>query len=939
MAKGGKQTQNTSDSIFNFIFSSAKKNVRDSKPPEPSGATGNEMADGLMEVAAMPATYASEQVFTPMEEILDNTVLAGEKVRIDSKNEVGVKITAKDFSDPNAALEKSLAKTEETKAQAKKLNMIRGIGGAMDMAVGAIATKRLMRREGIDSAKAMQIGRELGNEYMKQEKRNEKAQEKASIGATYQTFMDSDLEDKEVDNIGKMFNGALDESKFKRSETMVEVKRQAKEYASQFSDREAARQAELEYMRNHGRQAVGRDIKGYLDKYTQNMNITEEQKNSLVDNYMDFEERRKPGTIGSESWDLGNSGLEKQKGGKLNFSPETLEEDFRKSDDPADRFRALKYDELKSKRLFYAQQLNRLDPNDPRYQEYIDKLGEVEKESRILEIWQRSNGSDMKFTRLLGEANLTMSSFRNMTSAEGGLVAIMNGKFYDDNFNKWNPTKEVDGLKVAKSDDSKRGVLGTRSQRFLTGLHYFTPASMARTMFVNGEGFEYLAYVRERNLKNLIRRNDQTMLDLVTDDAHKEAFRNLGISVDNREQALQDIMDNYSDTLGELKSRMDDGRISSETGEKLVNKLTKMEGKLKGSWTARYARKLQGFWKKFKNSKWNPANLYNRFFRGTLKWTLTVFMGRRLASRVANSLVGGTAAIRTIIRAGVRKAVHAITQALGLALGGAANALIFVLTEIGVWLAEKLLKPVARVATFLFFGIPLVVFFLIMAPIVYFDSLNPFSSTSREFDTASAAAPIYCEECEGVVQDEHGPFPGESPPEFALEDIPEGGFADDVVYYHQNDSRWGGQSYGSSTIGLGGCGPASLAMVVDGLTGSEETPLQVARWAERNGHRVDGVGSAWTLMTHGGSHYGLNVTTAQSPAQVRTALERDNPVIISMGPGDFTSVGHFIVLVGLEDGQIRVHDPYSVSRTEQLWDFDNVMAQSRINRGGAWIYY
>ena len=49
------------------------------------------------------------------------------------------------------------------------------------------------------------------------------------------------------------------------------------------------------------------------------------------------------------------------------------------------------------------------------------------------------------------------------------------------------------------------------------------------------------------------------------------------------------------------------------------------------------------------------------------------------------------------------------------------------------------------------------------------------------------------------------------------------------------------------------------------------------------------------------------------------ALENGEPVICSMRPGDFTTKGHFIVLVGMEDGKIRVHDPNSAQRSSQLW--------------------
>ena len=388
-----------------------------------------------------------------------------------------------------------------------------------------------------------------------------------------------------------------------------------------------------------------------------------------------------------------------------------------------------------------------------------------------METWQTSNDERMKWSAFLGEANTTIDNLKFMTSAQGGLYAVMNGDFYDDKKNpKWNPTKEIKlpeelkndpeeklGIKVAKGDDADKGIVSaSKSQRFMTGVHYFTPASISRTLFVNGEGFDYLAYMRRRNMKNSIKQNDRTMLDMINSSTeNKEAFRSLGISVDDSSQAVQDMMDNYSKTVQELQQRISNGDISNERGKKLVGKLSKMDNKIRNSWMLRYSKKLKKFWYKINNSRYSPVywsrRFYNYIFRGTLKWTLTMFIGRKLATKFVNRLAGGMA-LRTIIKAGVRKAVHAVTQALGITLGGIGNAIIFILTEIGIILSEKLFKPVSRVAMFLFFGIPLVVFFLILGPIAYFDSLNPFSPASREFDTASAAAPIHCEECEWPVE-------------------------------------------------------------------------------------------------------------------------------------------------------------------------------------------
>ena len=48
-----------------------------------------------------------------------------------------------------------------------------------------------------------------------------------------------------------------------------------------------------------------------------------------------------------------------------------------------------------------------------------------------------------------------------------------------------------------------------------------------------------------------------------------------------------------------------------------------------------------------------------------------------------------------------------------------------------------------------------------------------------------------------------------------------------------------------------------------------------------------------------------------------------------MGKGNFTSSGHYIVLVGAEDGKIRVNDPNSHANSEKLWTYEEMESQFR----------
>lgn len=69
----------------------------------------------------------------------------------------------------------------------------------------------------------------------------------------------------------------------------------------------------------------------------------------------------------------------------------------------------------------------------------------------------------------------------------------------------------------------------------------------------------------------------------------------------------------------------------------------------------------------------------------------------------------------------------------------------------------------------------------------------------------------------------------------------------------QWDERWAYIPYGDENIGMAGCGPTCMSMVIVGLThNSEATPAEVARYSEENGYYVNGQGTSWLLMSAGG---------------------------------------------------------------------------------------
>lgn len=150
-----------------------------------------------------------------------------------------------------------------------------------------------------------------------------------------------------------------------------------------------------------------------------------------------------------------------------------------------------------------------------------------------------------------------------------------------------------------------------------------------------------------------------------------------------------------------------------------------------------------------------------------------------------------------------------------------------------------------------------------------------------------------------------------------------------VPLFMQWDKRWGYTMYGDDVAGLTGCGPVCLSMVaVYILQDTKYSPDYMIEWAKENGYCINGKGSLWTLISEGGEKLGLDVTEIPLDEQrIINNLEVGNPIICIMGPGDFTTTGHFIVMTGYENGKIKINDPNSYANSEKEWNYDDICNQ------------
>ena len=154
---------------------------------------------------------------------------------------------------------------------------------------------------------------------------------------------------------------------------------------------------------------------------------------------------------------------------------------------------------------------------------------------------------------------------------------------------------------------------------------------------------------------------------------------------------------------------------------------------------------------------------------------------------------------------------------------------------------------------------------------------------------------------------------------------------DTVPLFLQWDQRWGYEIYGSDMMAITGCGPTCLAMAGFYLTGDPSfDPAKVAEFSGKNGYYAPGYGSSWTLISKGGPELGLTVQELPLvEKKINNALEAGNPVILAMGPGDFTSSGHYIVLTAVEEDGYRVNDPNSRVNSGKLWSYETLESQIR----------
>ncbi|MGM0240162.1 C39 family peptidase [Enterococcus sp. AZ103] len=158
----------------------------------------------------------------------------------------------------------------------------------------------------------------------------------------------------------------------------------------------------------------------------------------------------------------------------------------------------------------------------------------------------------------------------------------------------------------------------------------------------------------------------------------------------------------------------------------------------------------------------------------------------------------------------------------------------------------------------------------------------------------------------------------------------------------QTDPTWANTPYGSGSttndLATNGCAIASLAMVASFYQSRNVSPQEILNWSG-NTYYTEGSGTAWSIFSAFAANNGLNYQNlGVDGSAIQNALNRNIPVVLSVNPGEFTDVGHIMVIMkDLNTDQIRVFDPNDSPRKKhynQTYNLIDILNQT----SNAWAF-
>lgn len=135
------------------------------------------------------------------------------------------------------------------------------------------------------------------------------------------------------------------------------------------------------------------------------------------------------------------------------------------------------------------------------------------------------------------------------------------------------------------------------------------------------------------------------------------------------------------------------------------------------------------------------------------------------------------------------------------------------------------------------------------------------------------------------------------------------------AYFSQIDNRWKNHPYtsigkASQTIGSSGCGPTCSAMIVSSIKGTIY-PDEMGDLYVKYGYRSAYDGTYFSAFQWTANRFDIPFKRVWNVNDAIQLVRDGYYVVVSCGPGLFTTGGHFIVIYDIEGDTLKIFDPYN----------------------------
>lgn len=147
----------------------------------------------------------------------------------------------------------------------------------------------------------------------------------------------------------------------------------------------------------------------------------------------------------------------------------------------------------------------------------------------------------------------------------------------------------------------------------------------------------------------------------------------------------------------------------------------------------------------------------------------------------------------------------------------------------------------------------------------------------------------------------------------------------ETPYYLQWDNRRAYEKLGTDNIGIAGCGPTSMAMVLARLKNDPSiTPKTVA--SEAQSYMVED-GISRSFFDDEAKKYDLKIEAV--PLDENSMIEslQKGPLLVSVNRGYFTLFGHILVIDSYSNGKFVINDPNSYKNSQRSRSYQQISDQ------------